>query len=380
MKLKYFLATLVLCCSLTVTALAQTGLDSLSPDFFSINHDGSLKYNEMDTDIMDKARQEGVKIIPMLSNHWDACLGHAALDNAESLAMEVAEAVYIHQLDGILVDLENINEERQEDYAFLLSALRQHMPDKIIQVSMALNPHNWKGAWYGNASTGHHVMVPPLYDNNPFSPVSHNNQSAEGPVTPADYKTLPAPQIIMPPYMAQEAGEKGGYANETGSITINNARIVIYPMSGETQEPQETQEPSALPAEQGKSFYATENQPATHGDAIYMITGMTGFPGEAGQELAQTDLMQEYIHYASVLGLIAPEETESFQPEQKLTWDTLYAYLERVFVLPSDFTMPDTLTVTVGDLYDVLHQISQTEQSQLRSLPYGSGQMMQANF
>ena len=55
-------------------------LNIVSPSFFDINPDGSLKLtSQISSSLVSEMHKRGIKVVPFLSNHWDRNIGRAAL-------------------------------------------------------------------------------------------------------------------------------------------------------------------------------------------------------------------------------------------------------------------------------------------------------------
>lgn len=125
-------------------------LNSVSPDYFEISADGNLIYTKIDVEFISNMKEKGIKVMPFISNHWDKNLGLAALKNTEILTSQIANQIYINDLDGINIDIENVSHLQKEDYTNFVKVLRGKIPDKIISVSVAANPNSWKTGWHGS--------------------------------------------------------------------------------------------------------------------------------------------------------------------------------------------------------------------------------------
>ncbi len=125
-------------------------LNCVSPDYFEINADGSLNSKKVDAALIKNMKERGVQVTPFISNHWDRDLGIKALDNSVSLSAEIAKVVYEFELDGINIDIENVSHLHRDAYTNFVKLLKQHMPDKIVSVSVAANPWGWTTGWHGS--------------------------------------------------------------------------------------------------------------------------------------------------------------------------------------------------------------------------------------
>ena len=126
-------------------------LSEVSPSYFDLYEDGSLKLNKVDTAFVSKMHAKGVKVVPFLSNHWDRSKGRAALKNMDKLATQIANAISKYNLDGVNVDIENLNEADRDAYTKLVRLLREKLPaDKSVSVAVAANPYGLNVGWQGS--------------------------------------------------------------------------------------------------------------------------------------------------------------------------------------------------------------------------------------
>jgi len=124
-------------------------LDTVSPDYFDINPNGSLNYQKIDPAFIQNMHNQNKEVTPFLSNHWDRELGIIALNNTESLTTEIANVINQYNLDGVNVDIENVSHLYKDQYTNFVKHLRDKMPNKKITVAVAANPHNWQIGWHG---------------------------------------------------------------------------------------------------------------------------------------------------------------------------------------------------------------------------------------
>lgn len=125
-------------------------LDEVSPSYFDLNSDGSLKLNTVDTNLVSAMHNRGMTVVPFLSNHWDRSLGRKALSNRVKLVNQIVQAVNKYNLDGVNVDLENLTESDRSNYVELVKLLREKLPNKVIAVAVAPNPYGWNNGWQGS--------------------------------------------------------------------------------------------------------------------------------------------------------------------------------------------------------------------------------------
>jgi len=127
----------------------QNSLEVISPNYFNVNEDGSLKLTEaIDKKFIKEMHNKNMKVIPFLSNHWDRELGRLALKNKKELVEDICEAIEEYDLDGINLDLENLTEEDRDSYTKFVRLMRRRLPsDKVVSVAVAPNPYNFKKGW-----------------------------------------------------------------------------------------------------------------------------------------------------------------------------------------------------------------------------------------
>ncbi|WP_084077693.1 peptidoglycan-binding protein [Ureibacillus massiliensis] len=131
---------------------AQGNLSLVSPSYFDLNSDGSLKITNLyDANFVKEMHNRGIDVVPFLSNHWDRTVGRAALQNREQLSTQIANFIIKNNLDGVNVDIENVTEIDRVAYTDLVRLLREKLPsDKEVSVAVAANPNNWTKGWHGS--------------------------------------------------------------------------------------------------------------------------------------------------------------------------------------------------------------------------------------
>lgn len=126
-------------------------LNEVSPSYFDLYADGSLKLNSVDSEFVKEMHSKDIKVVPFLSNHWDREKGRKALENVDKLTNQIIEAINKYNLDGVNVDIENVTEKDKEKYTLLVKTLREKLGnDKTISVAVAANPYNWQTGWHGS--------------------------------------------------------------------------------------------------------------------------------------------------------------------------------------------------------------------------------------
>ncbi len=126
-------------------------LDTVSPSYFDIQDDGSLKLNYLSQNLINTMHSQGVKVVPFLSNHWNRTAGINALKDVELLSTQIADYVEEYNLDGVNVDIENVTHEQRDQYTEFVRLLREKIPSyKEVSVAVAANPNDWQTGWHGS--------------------------------------------------------------------------------------------------------------------------------------------------------------------------------------------------------------------------------------
>lgn len=126
-------------------------LNTVSPSYFDIQSDGSLKLNYLSQELITSMHEQGIKVVPFLSNHWNRDAGINALNNLDQLSTEIAKYVEEYDLDGVNVDIENVTEKQRNQYTELVRLLREKIPTiKEVSVAVAANPYDWQTGWHGS--------------------------------------------------------------------------------------------------------------------------------------------------------------------------------------------------------------------------------------
>lgn len=138
--------------SIYQTSLAATDgvINTLSPSCFDLNEDGTVTIHSLSKSFVDAMHAEGLEVTPFLSNHWLKEPGNACLNNIESVTNTLRDAVLQYNLDGINVDIQNVNETYRDKYTLFVKTLREKLPNKKITVAVAANPKGWTLGWHGS--------------------------------------------------------------------------------------------------------------------------------------------------------------------------------------------------------------------------------------
>lgn len=164
----------------------NNALDTVSPSYFNLQTDGSLKLNYPSEYFISAMHEKGIRVVPFLSNHWDRNAGIHALENEETLSTQIADYVEMYDLDGINVDIENVTQQQRDQYTQLVRLLREKIPShKEVSVAVAANPNDWQTGWHGSydytslAKYADHLFIM-AYD-------EHYEGSDAGPVASIDF-------------------------------------------------------------------------------------------------------------------------------------------------------------------------------------------------
>lgn len=161
-------------------------LDTVSPSYFDIEEDGSLKLNYLSENLINQMHNKGIKVVPFLSNHWNRTGGINALKNVGVLSDQIADYVEKYNLDGVNVDIENVTHEQRDQYTEFVRLLREKIPkNKEVSVAVAANPNDWQTGWHGSydytalAKYSDHLLIM-AYD-------EHYEGSKAGPVSSINF-------------------------------------------------------------------------------------------------------------------------------------------------------------------------------------------------
>ncbi len=162
-------------------------VNQVSPTCLDLNSKGELVVTSNLTHTFVNAMHErNIKVTPFLSNHWARGKGIKALENADTLVDSIMEVVYEYELDGINVDIENLDEEYRDLLSSFVIKLNQKMPEeKILSVSVAANPKSRETGWQGSydykvlGENSDYLMVM-AYD-------QHSQGGPEGPIASREF-------------------------------------------------------------------------------------------------------------------------------------------------------------------------------------------------
>lgn len=165
-----------------IIEFTNNSVNVVSPTCFDMTPRGRLDINGMiDKEFIDEMHAKGIKVTPFLSNHWGKKRAQAALRNPYPIIQEVVTAVYEYNLDGVNVDLENLDAKDKDALTNFMKLMREAMPaDKTVSIAVAANPNKLTTTWiaaYDYKALAEYVdyMVVMTYD-------EHCYGGAEGPV------------------------------------------------------------------------------------------------------------------------------------------------------------------------------------------------------
>ena len=125
-----------------IIEFTNNSVNVVSPTCFDMTPNGRLDINGMiDKEFIDEMHTKGIKVTPFLSNHWGKKRAQAALRNPYPIIQEVVRAVYEYNLDGVNVDLENLDAKDKDALTNFMKLMREAMPaDKTVSIAVAANP------------------------------------------------------------------------------------------------------------------------------------------------------------------------------------------------------------------------------------------------
>lgn len=251
-------------------------LHVVSPSYFDLNEDGSLKLTtRIDPSFIREMQRRNIRVVPFLSNHWSREVARAALKNREALAQEIADAIAKYNLDGVNTDLENITEEDREAYVDFIKLLRQKLPkEKELSVAVIANPsgrvtginggHDYKGL----AQYSDYLMVMTYdesYRGGPAGPVASIN-FVEKSIQYA-VKQIPAEKVVLGiPFYGRywnDAEPLGGYG-----IHLTQIDALISKYKGTVTFDEKSKSPKAVftvkPQDEKFSVFGRELGPGNY--------------------------------------------------------------------------------------------------------------------
>ena len=216
-------------------ARTEKSLDTISPDYFSLNTEGHLVLNDISANFIAYAHGQGLKVTPCLTNGWDRAKGQTALVNMEQLARDLSETIINYNLDGINVDLENLTQNERDSYTAFIKLLNDSLPqNKEITVAVAPNPGNWTTGWqasydYSALAKYADYLVVMAYD-------EHYGGSSAGPVASIGFvenslkyaltKTTPEKIVLGLPFYGRIWSTDSSNISGRG-LTLTTIRAII---------------------------------------------------------------------------------------------------------------------------------------------------------
>lgn len=125
-------------------------INAVSPDYFDLVEGGALSCPKLSHDFVDTMHQQGISVIPLISNHWDKANGVATLENTEAITDQIAAKVIEYNIDGVNVDIQNVNHLYKDAYTNFVKRMRDKLPGRSISVAVAANPNGWTTGWHGS--------------------------------------------------------------------------------------------------------------------------------------------------------------------------------------------------------------------------------------
>jgi spore germination protein YaaH len=136
-----------------ITSVTNThgAVQTLAPLWLDIGSGGVLDSSQINPILVLAMHHMGVRVTPVLSNHYNQANGIAALANTEALTTQLADLVDTYNFDGLQVDLENLTPTQQSALTTFVQTLRSKLSaDKELSVAVAANPNNYTTDVYGS--------------------------------------------------------------------------------------------------------------------------------------------------------------------------------------------------------------------------------------
>ncbi|MDR3310495.1 MAG: S-layer homology domain-containing protein [Oscillospiraceae bacterium] len=127
------------------------GVDIVSPDYFETSDSGAVIFTKKpDPLLISDMHGKKIKVTPFMSNHWNRAQARAMLKAPAAAAAFLAAAVRDYDLDGLDIDIQNINQDDRADLTSFIALLRNALPSgKTLTVCVAPNPYNTNAGWQG---------------------------------------------------------------------------------------------------------------------------------------------------------------------------------------------------------------------------------------
>ncbi len=128
----------------------QQTFNRVSPTYFGVASDGSLKLETIDPTFIYNMHLQNIKVVPRLTADWNRGLGEKALANRDQFTSQIAKAVKTDHLDGVNVDLENLVPSDKQALTDFVAELKKKLGTKEVSVALAANPQGWTKGWQGS--------------------------------------------------------------------------------------------------------------------------------------------------------------------------------------------------------------------------------------
>jgi spore germination protein YaaH len=136
--------------------MEKTGdcINIVSPDYYETTETGGvggIKYTKLpDPVLISEMHAKNIPVTPFVSNHWNRDQARAMLKYRTASATWLAASVAEYGLDGLDIDIQNINEADRANFVEFIRILREKLPeDKTLTVCVAPNPYNTNVGWQG---------------------------------------------------------------------------------------------------------------------------------------------------------------------------------------------------------------------------------------
>ncbi|WP_221563040.1 NlpC/P60 family protein [Alkalihalobacillus sp. TS-13] len=128
---------------------------TISPEYFHLDADANL-IETVDPELVDYAHNNGYKVTPFLGNSFNYQLGVKAMENRENLADQVTQSVLENNLDGVVVDIENLSEKERDQHTDFVRLLADQLQPhgKTVDVAVAPAVQDTYYGWYGSYDYG----------------------------------------------------------------------------------------------------------------------------------------------------------------------------------------------------------------------------------
>lgn len=162
-------------------------INTVSPTCLDLSLSGHLVINDIfSQEFVRNMHEQNILVTPFLSNHWSKRKATSAINNAETLSNEIVEAINKYDLDGVNIDLENLNSSDKDKLTNFIKILRNKMPEgKILSIAVAANPNKLSTTWvaaydYEKLAKYADYLVLMAYD-------EHSEGGAAGPVASINF-------------------------------------------------------------------------------------------------------------------------------------------------------------------------------------------------